>query len=83
MKNTNTSSAFVNKVALVTGGTSGIGKATAIALAAAGAKVVISGRREPAGAAVVAEIVAAGGTASFYRADASVESEIAALVAGV
>jgi NAD(P)-dependent dehydrogenase (short-subunit alcohol dehydrogenase family) len=81
MKHTHPSSSFVNKVALVTGGTSGIGKATAMALALAGAKVVLSGRREPEGAAVVAEIVAAGGTASFYRADASVEAEIAALVA--
>jgi NAD(P)-dependent dehydrogenase (short-subunit alcohol dehydrogenase family) len=81
MKNTNTSPSFVNKVVLVTGGTSGIGKATALALASAGAKVVLSGRREPEGTAVVAEIVAAGGTASFYRADASVEAEIAALVA--
>ncbi len=38
-----------NKVALVTGGTSGIGRATAIALGAAGAKVVFSGRRESQG----------------------------------
>ena len=74
-------SSFTDKIALVTGGTSGIGKATAIALAAAGAKVVLSGRREPEGNAVVAEITAAGGTASFYKADASVEAEIAALIA--
>ncbi|MFH1498176.1 MAG: glucose 1-dehydrogenase [Verrucomicrobiota bacterium] len=74
-------SSFTDKVALVTGGTSGIGKATAIALAAAGAKVVLSGRREPEGNAVVAAITAAGGTASFFKADASVETEIAALVA--
>ena len=38
-----------NKVALVTGGTSGIGKATALALSDAGAKVVLSGRREQEG----------------------------------
>ena len=38
-----------NQVALVTGGTSGIGKATAIALGVAGAKVVFSGRREEEG----------------------------------
>lgn len=38
-----------NKVALVTGGTSGIGRATAIAMGSAGAKVVFSGRREAKG----------------------------------
>lgn len=74
------SSSFAGKVALVTGGTSGIGKAAAIALAAAGAKVVLSGRREPEGAAVVATIKQAGGDAAFFRADASREAEIAALV---
>jgi NAD(P)-dependent dehydrogenase (short-subunit alcohol dehydrogenase family) len=74
------SNSFQNKVVLVTGGTSGIGKTTAIAFAAEGAKVVVSGRREAEGSAVVAEIKAAGGEATFVRADVSVESEIKALV---
>jgi NAD(P)-dependent dehydrogenase (short-subunit alcohol dehydrogenase family) len=47
---------YTNKIVLVTGGTSGIGKATALAFAAAGAKVVITGRREKEGADAAAEI---------------------------
>src|SRR5260370_1458801 len=58
-----------DKVALVTGGTSGIGKTTATEFARAGAKVVLSGRREKEGANVVAEIQQLGGAAAFIRAD--------------
>jgi NAD(P)-dependent dehydrogenase (short-subunit alcohol dehydrogenase family) len=67
---------YENKVALITGGTSGIGKATAIAFAEAGAKVVLTGRREKEGAEVVAEIKKQGGTASFFKADFSRESDV-------
>jgi NAD(P)-dependent dehydrogenase (short-subunit alcohol dehydrogenase family) len=71
---------LTGKVALVTGGTSGIGRAAALALAGAGARVVLSGRREKEGEAVVAEIVKGKGTAHFVRADVAVESEVANLV---
>lgn len=74
-------SKFQNKVVLITGATSGIGKATALAFAAQAAKVVVSGRREAEGAAVVAQIKAAGGEACFVRADVSVEADVRALVA--
>jgi NAD(P)-dependent dehydrogenase (short-subunit alcohol dehydrogenase family) len=57
------------KTALVTGATSGIGKATALALAAAGASVAVSGRDKEKGQAVVDTITAAGGEATFIAAD--------------
>src|SRR5213594_2583784 len=69
-----------DKVALVTGGTSGIGKTTAIEFARAGAKVVLSGRREKEGAKVVAEIQQLGGAAAFVRADVAKDADVKAMV---
>jgi len=72
--------AFSGKVALVTGGTSGIGKTTAIEFARAGAKVVLTGRREKEGAQVVAEIKKLGGEAAFVRADVAKNADVKAIV---
>ena len=76
----NNNKTFEGKVALVTGGTSGIGKTTAIAFARAGAKVVLSGRREKEGAQVVAEIKKLGGDAAFVRADVAKDADVKAMV---
>src|SRR5207247_2010566 len=65
--------------ALVAGGTSGIGRATAEALAREGAHVLISGRNEARGAEVVAAIEAAGGKAEFVRADLESPDNVRAL----
>ena len=57
------------QIALVTGGNKGIGKGIALALAAAGAQIHLTGRDEAAGAATVSEIEAASGRAEFHAAD--------------
>jgi NAD(P)-dependent dehydrogenase (short-subunit alcohol dehydrogenase family) len=69
-----------NKVALVTGGTSGIGRATAIALGAAGAKVVFSGRRESEGEDTANLIRQSGAECLFVRSDVSSEADVKALI---
>lgn len=57
------------KVAIVVGSTSGIGKAMAQVFAAAGATVIVTGRREEHGQKVVSEIEATGGKADFFKLD--------------
>lgn len=69
-----------NKVAIITGSTSGIGKASAELFAKEGAKVVVCGRREALGEEVVNGIREAGGTADYYKLDASSEDSIKGLV---
>jgi nucleoside-diphosphate-sugar epimerase len=72
---------YDGKVAVVVvGATSGIGRATAVAFAEAGAKVVAAGRSEEQGAEVVREIEAAGGEAAFVRTDVTSEEQVAALM---
>lgn len=71
---------FDGKVVLVTGGNSGMGRATAERIAAEGAAVVIGARRKDAGEEVVASIRAAGGRAVFVPTDVTIEADVAALV---
>lgn len=71
---------FSGKVVLVTGGTSGIGRETAVQFAKAGAHVVLAGRRKELGAEVVAEIRNAGSEALFVQTDVTSEDQVKNLV---
>ncbi|HSZ61416.1 MAG TPA: SDR family oxidoreductase [Terriglobales bacterium] len=68
------------KVGLVTGGTSGIGRETAVLFAKAGAKVVVAGRREVEGDETIELIRAAGGDGLFVKTDVSNASEVETLI---
>ena len=68
------------KVAVVTGSTSGIGRATAVLFAQEGARVVVNGRRKELGEQVVEAIRAKGGDARFYQADLAHSEEVVALI---
>jgi NAD(P)-dependent dehydrogenase (short-subunit alcohol dehydrogenase family) len=63
-------------VVLITGALTGIGRATALAFAREGNRVVVSGRREEAGQTLVAELRALGAEAEFVRADVRFEAEV-------
>ena len=69
-----------NKVALITGGTTGIGRDTAILFAKNGAKVVISGRRESEGNETISLVRAAGGDGLFVKSDVSKSADIQSLI---
>jgi len=71
---------FENKVAIITGSTKGIGRATAILMAQEGAKVVITGTTEEAGSEVVSIIKEAGGDAFFQKTDVTSAEALDALV---
>jgi NAD(P)-dependent dehydrogenase (short-subunit alcohol dehydrogenase family) len=75
-----TAGRFAGKRVLITGGTSGIGAATARAFAAQGAAVFICGRRENVGRQVESEIRTAGGKATYIQADVREDGQVAALV---
>ncbi len=72
---------LTGKVAIVTGAANGIGRSTALALAAEGAAVLVADRDTEQGPAAVEAITAAGGTAAFQRADVAVLADVEQMVA--
>lgn len=75
-----TASSTTAPVVLVTGALAGIGRATALAFAREGARLVVSGRNQEAGDALVAELRQLGAEALFLRADVRNEDEVRSLV---
>jgi len=69
-----------NPVVLITGALTGIGRATALAFAKEGARLVVSGRRDDAGLALATELRALGAEAEFIRADVRDENDVQNLV---
>jgi NAD(P)-dependent dehydrogenase (short-subunit alcohol dehydrogenase family) len=80
MSTSNPSANQGNPVVLITGALAGIGRATALAFAREGAQVVVSGRRDEAGRALVIELRALGAEAEFIRADVRHEDDVRALI---
>jgi NAD(P)-dependent dehydrogenase (short-subunit alcohol dehydrogenase family) len=72
---------MMNKIVLITGALSGIGRAVALAFAKAGEVVIVTGRRVEAGEALCQELLESGASgAEFFKVDVRLESDIAALV---
>jgi NAD(P)-dependent dehydrogenase (short-subunit alcohol dehydrogenase family) len=69
-----------NRIVLITGALTGIGRATALGFAQEGARIVVSGRRDEAGFALVTELRALGVEAEFVRADVRYENDVQNLV---
>jgi NAD(P)-dependent dehydrogenase (short-subunit alcohol dehydrogenase family) len=71
---------MATQTVLITGALTGIGRATALAFAREGARIVISGRRDDAGAALAAELRGLGAEAEFIRSDVRSDDDLRALV---
>lgn len=70
---------FEGRTVVITGGTSGIGRAIAVLLGEQGARVYLAGRDEVRGAVVEREVTARGGQGHFVRTDVAVDAEVASL----
>lgn len=74
---------LTGKVAIITGGAVGLGRASALRMAQEGAAVAILDLAEPAGTALAAEIVAAGGDAAFWPCNVASEAQVARVIDAV